>query len=137
MSAATLEAPTQARTPGATRAAPGEYQFEMAKVNRLLGGPDYSTAIGSCVEGERMIVALMRMAAGTGAEPHSHPNEQWIYILEGTFRAVVGGKPCEVPAGSVLYIPSNTVHEGRATAEADVVFFTVKDASHSLHGMKA
>src|SRR6266545_2258566 len=30
---------------------------------------------------------LVRMPAGTGAEPHSHPNEQWIYILEGTFRA--------------------------------------------------
>ncbi len=29
-----------------------------------------------------MIVGLMRMKAGTGAEPHSHPNEQWIYVLE-------------------------------------------------------
>jgi hypothetical protein len=29
------------------------------------------------------------------------------------------------------------VHAGRATAESDVVFFTVKDASHSLHGIKA
>ena len=41
-------------------------------------------------EGDRMIVGLMRMPAGTGAEPHSHPNEQWIYILEGTFRARIG-----------------------------------------------
>ena len=39
-----------------------------------------------------MIVALMRMPAGTGAEPHSHPNEQWIYILQGTFRAKIGGR---------------------------------------------
>jgi quercetin dioxygenase-like cupin family protein len=131
----TMDRPA-ARTPGATRAAPGEHVFEMAKVNRILGGPDYSSAIGSCVEGDRMIVALMRMAAGTGAEPHSHPNEQWIYVLEGTFRAVVDGKPCEVPAGSVLYIPSNAVHSGRATEDRDVVFFTVKDASHSLHGIK-
>jgi hypothetical protein len=28
------------------------------------------------------------------------------------------------------------VHSGKATADADVVFFTVKDASHSLHGSK-
>src|SRR3712207_6572095 len=53
-----------ARTPGATRAGEGEYLFELAKVNHILGGPDYSTANGSCVEGERMIVALMRMPAG-------------------------------------------------------------------------
>ena len=46
------------------RAGPGEYLFDLAKVNHILGGPDYSTANGACVEGERMIVGLMRMAAG-------------------------------------------------------------------------
>jgi quercetin dioxygenase-like cupin family protein len=126
-----------ARTPGAKRAGPGEYVFDLAKVNHILGGPDYSTANGACVEGDRMIVGLMRMAAGTGAEAHSHPNEQWIYILEGTFRATVDGQDVEAKAGSVLYIPSNVVHSGKATPDRDVVFFTVKDASHSLHGMKA
>jgi quercetin dioxygenase-like cupin family protein len=84
-----------------------------------------------------MIVGLMRMKAGTGAEPHSHPNEQWIYVLEGTFRANIDGKEIDVTPGSVVYIPANTVHAGRATPEGDVVFFTVKDASHSLHGTKA
>jgi len=126
-----------ARTPGATRAGPGEYLFDLSKVDPILGGPDYSTANGACVEGDRMIVGLMRMPAGTGAEPHSHPNEQWIYILQGTFRATVGGKEVEAKAGSLLYIPSNVVHGGKATADGDVVFFTVKDASHSLHGIKA
>jgi quercetin dioxygenase-like cupin family protein len=126
-----------ARTPGATRAGAGEYVFDLAKLNKIKGGPDYSSVEGGCVEGDRMIVALMRMPAGTGAEAHSHPNEQWIYILEGTFKAQVGGKEVEAKAGSVLYIPSNVVHSGKATAEGDVVFFTVKDASHSLHGVKA
>jgi quercetin dioxygenase-like cupin family protein len=129
--------PAPARTPGAKRAGPDEYVFDLARLNHILGGPDYSTANGACVEGDRMIVGLMRMPAGTGAEAHSHPNEQWIYILQGTFRATVGGKDVEAPAGSVLYIPSNVVHSGKATPDADVVFFTVKDASHSLHGMKA
>ncbi len=126
----------EARTPGAKRAAPGEYTFQLAKLNKIMGGPDYSTAEGTCVEGDRMMVALMRMKAGTGAEPHSHPNEQWIYILEGTFDAVVGGKEQRVEAGSVLYIPSNTEHAGKATPDSDVLFFTVKDTSHSLHGFK-
>jgi quercetin dioxygenase-like cupin family protein len=126
-----------ARTPGATRAGAGEYVFDLAKVNHILGGPDYSTANGACVEGDRMIVGLMRMPAGTGAQAHSHPNEQWIYILEGTFQATVDGKDVTAKAGSVLYIPSNAVHSGKATPDADVVFFTVKDASHSLHGIKA
>ena len=126
-----------ARTPGAKRARDGEHHFELAKANHIKGGPDYSTAVGACIEGDRMMVALMRMPAGTGAEPHSHPNEQWIFILEGTFRAQVGGQEIEAKPGSVIYIPSNTLHSGKATPEADVLFFTVKDTSHSLHGMKA
>jgi quercetin dioxygenase-like cupin family protein len=126
-----------ARTPGATRAGEGQYLFDLGKLNKIKGGPDYSSVEGGCVEGDRMIVALMRMPAGTGAEPHSHPNEQWIYILEGTFRAKVGDKEVEAKAGSLLYIPSNVVHSGKATPDGDVVFFTCKDASHSLHGVKA
>ena len=84
-----------------------------------------------------MIVGLMRMPAGTGADPHSHPNEQWIYILEGTFQAKIGDQELEAKPGSLVYVPANVVHSGRASAKGDVVFFTCKDASHSLHGIKA
>ena len=131
-----------AKTPGAKRAGPGEHYFELAelarmKVAQIQGGPTYSTAVGACIEGDRMMVAQMRMAAGTGAEPHSHPNEQWIYILEGTFEMDIGGTKVTARPGSVLYIPSDVVHSGRVTPDADVVFFTVKDTSHSLQGVKA
>ncbi len=125
------------RTPGATRAAPGQYVFDLAGLQKIMAGPGYSTAHGPCVEGDRMIVGLMRMNAGTGAEPHSHPNEQWIYVLQGTFRANIGGKEFDVKPGSVVYIPANTIHAGKATPDGDVVFFTVKDGSHNLFGVKA
>ena len=125
-----------ARTPGAKRAGPGEYLFEMAKIDPIMGGPDYSTAFGACVEGDRMIVALMRMPAGTKSEPHSHPNEQWMYQLEGSSRTIIDGKEYDRTPGMVTYIPANTVHHGRVTSEEDSVFFTVKDASHGLHGIK-
>lgn len=127
----------EVRTPGAVRAGNGAYVFEMASVNNLMGGPDYSTAEGSCVEGERIIVALMRMEAGTGAVAHSHPNEQWIYVLEGTFEATIEGKTHIVKPGSAVYVPANAEHFGRASAEGDVVFFTCKDTSHGLHGIKS
>jgi quercetin dioxygenase-like cupin family protein len=132
-----MEQAAAARTPGALRAGAGQHVFDLASVNHILGGPAYSTANGACVEGDRMIVGLMRMPAGTGAEAHSHPNEQWIYILEGTFKGEVDGRPFEARPGTLLYMPANVVHSGKATDDGDVVFFTVKDASHSLHGTKA
>ncbi|HEY1724146.1 MAG TPA: cupin domain-containing protein [Steroidobacteraceae bacterium] len=128
--------PPEALTPGVKRAGPGEYHFDLKRVNSVMGGPEYSTAFGGCVEGERMMAALMRMPAGTGAEMHSHPNEQWIYILEGAMESNVNGQREVMRPGTVIYIPAGTRHFGRALAGEDVVFFTVKDTSHGLHGVK-
>ena len=129
--------PTTARTPGAKRAGEGEHLFDLAKVNHIKGGPDYSSVEGACVEGDRMIVAVMRMPAGTGAEPHSHPNEQWIYVLEGKFEIRIKGETHVVGPQGLIYIPAEEIHQGGATVDADCVFFTCKDASHGLHGIKA
>ena len=127
---------TGARTPGAKRAGAGEFFFELTKVDPIKGGPTYSTAFGPCVEGDRLIVALMRIPAGTKSEPHTHPNEQWIYVLEGTFDVTVSGQRSLVKPGSLVYIPANAIHSATATPEADVVFFTAKDGSHGLQGKK-
>ena len=129
-------AKTTPLTPGAKRAGPGEYYFDMTKVNSIMGGPDYSSVFGGVVEGERMIAALMRMPAGGGSVPHSHPNEQWVYVLEGTMDSTVDGQRRLVKPGEAIYIPANVVHCATATAEKDVIFFTVKDASHGLHGIR-
>ena len=126
-----------ARTPGAKRAGPGEDYFDIARINEIMGGPEYSTVFGGVVEGERIIVGLMRMPAGTGSVPHSHPNEQWVYILDGTMDSVVDGQRQLVPPGGVIYIPANIIHHATATPDKDVVFFTAKDGSYGLHGIKA
>lgn len=125
------------RTTGARRAKEGEYLFDLARIDQFKVGADYSTTTASCIEGDRMMVALARMAAGTGADAHSHPNEQWIFVLKGTFVGDVAGNPFEAKAGMVVYIPANAIHSGKAAADSDVEFFTVKDSSHSLHGIKS
>lgn len=126
----------QARTPGAKRAGTGEYVFDFAAVNQIPGGPAYSPVFGGCVEGDRMIVALMRAPAGKIGDPHSHPNEQWIYVLEGHFEFRIDGQVHKVGPQGLIYVPADQLHQGGATPEADCVFFTCKDASHGLHGIK-
>jgi quercetin dioxygenase-like cupin family protein len=121
--------------PEATRAGDGEYMFEMAKQKHFLAGPEYSTTNGYVVEGDRMMVGLMRMPAGTGAGLHSHPNEQWIYVIEGAWDGEVDGKKVLAKAGSVVYIPGDAPHAGKATPDRDLVFFTCKDTSFRIAGV--
>lgn len=133
--------PTTAGTATATQAPPrgekagaGKYVFELARVNRVEAGPDYSTATGSLVEGERFMMGLMRMPKGTGAQPHSHPNEQWVYVIEGTLLIEVDGIKGEAKPGCLVYFPPNSVHASMASPERDVVFLTGKDLTHGLWG---
>lgn len=132
----TPDTPATARTPGAHRAQPGQHVFNLKTINQIMGGPDYSPVFGGCVEGDRMIVALMTAPAGKTSEPHSHPNEQWIYVLEGVMQLIVDGVTHTAQPGDVIYIPANTIHCGSTPPGRDAMFFTVKDASHSLHGIK-
>jgi len=127
---------SEARTPGAKRAGNGEYLFDMHKVNQIMGGPAYSPVFGGCVEGDRMIVALMRYPAGKPSDAHSHPNEQWIFILEGEMDMEFDGKWIRAKPGDVFYVPAGKIHKAANNGDRDVVFFTCKDASHGLHGTK-
>ena len=123
-------------TRGAKRAGPGEYVFDMHNVNTIMGGREYSPVFGACGEGERMIVALMRYPAGKPSDAHSHPNEQWIFVLEGELEMEFDGKWHRAKAGDAIYVPANKVHKAANNGSQDVVFFTCKDASHGLHGKK-
>lgn len=130
-------APSEAPSGGAPegiKAGEGRYFFELAGVNHIEAGPAYSTANGSLVSGERIMMGLMHMPKGTGARPHSHPNEQWIYVVEGTVEAEVAGVTSKAGPGTLVYIPANAVHRVVATPERDVVFLTAKDRSHGIWG---
>jgi quercetin dioxygenase-like cupin family protein len=129
-------APVKNQPPQGIKAGKGAYMFEMARLNDLDGGPDYSTARGSLVEGERFMMGLMRMPKGTGADPHSHPNEQWVYIIEGRLAFEVDGYKGEAKPGSLLYFPPNSVHSSQASSDRDVVFLTGKDRSFGLWGIR-
>src|SRR6266496_5513917 len=118
------------KTPGAIKAGDGHYTFDLARLATIDAGPGYSSAHGPLVEGERIQIGLMRMPKGTGGRPHSHPNEQWVYVIQGALESEVDGVKSRVPAGSLVYVPANVVHSALATPEEDVVFLTAKDMSH-------
>ena len=114
----------------------GGYIFDMASLTHVNAGGTYSTAKGGLVEGERMQCGLMNKARGTGAKPHSHPNEQWNFVVKGRLRVNIEGQPeTIVGPGTLLFFPANKVHSTVALPDEDVVFFVVKDMSHGIVGI--
>jgi quercetin dioxygenase-like cupin family protein len=122
------------KTEGAIRAGNGRYVFDMARLEGIDAGKGYSTAHGPVVEGDRIQIGLIHFPRGTGGKPHTHPNEQWIYVLEGTLDCEVDGVKSRVSKGSLVYIPANVVHSAIATPDGDVRFLTAKDTSHGIVG---
>ena len=55
-----------------------------------------------------------QIEAGAVLPEHSHPHEQIVNMLEGTYELVVGGERFVLSAGEVLVIPGGVIHGGRA-----------------------
>ena len=66
------------------------------------------------VSGREVIQTIVELEPGTTAPRHSHPGEEIIYVLEGTWEYTLDGQPpLIVKAGEVLFIPAGTVHSAR------------------------
>ena len=66
------------------------------------------------VAGREIIQTIVELDPGTTAPRHSHPGEEIIYVLEGTWEYTLEGQPpATVKAGGVLFIPAGTIHSAR------------------------
>ena len=66
------------------------------------------------IPGRETVQAIVEIAPGTTAARHSHPGEEIIYVLEGTWEYTVQGKPpVTLKAGDVLFISAGTIHSAR------------------------
>ena len=122
------------KTAGAIKGGEGRYHYPFSRLKKVPAGTGYSTSHGGVVEGERMLVGYIHKPRGTGSRMHTHPNEQFNYVVQGTLRGSVNGKPVVAPAGTLIYIPANAPHTLVSTPEEDVIFIAIKDLSHGIIG---
>jgi quercetin dioxygenase-like cupin family protein len=122
------------KTTGAVKGGQGKYHYAFSKLKKVPAGTGYSTSHGGVVEGERMLVGYIHKPRGTGSRMHKHPNEQFNYVVQGTLKGSVNGKPVVAPAGTLIYIPANAPHTLVSTPEEDVIFIAIKDLSHGIIG---
>ncbi len=106
---------------------------------RVLSGPTIETAksstIGAVLYGEHIAVALAMQAAGSGAKAHSHPNEQFNYIVQGVMVSDINDEKLTFgKKGMIVHTPSLSIHTGQACPDEDMVFFAMKDTRHGITG---
>ncbi len=64
--------------------------------------------------GREVIQVRVDLDPGVAFPNHTHPGEEIIYVLEGTFEYQVEGRPpMTLKAGDVLFIPAGTIHAAR------------------------
>jgi quercetin dioxygenase-like cupin family protein len=100
----------------------GRYVFDLYDIERIAAGGNagskqhYANTRAALVEGKNVQVGLAFEKRGCGARPHTHPNEQFNFVVKGTLKVDVGDKKgMLVPTGSVAYFPANVVHRSIAT----------------------
>ncbi len=100
--------------------------YRLSDMPRTVITPEHSTAEGPTIKGRRIEVGYYRYAAGSGAKPHAHPEEQVITVLKGRIRSRVGDAEKILGPGEAVHIPANVVHENWAI-EGEVEFISCKD----------
>lgn len=88
------------------------------------------------VEGKEVVMVLAEIAPGATTGPHLHAGQEFAYLLEGSLRLVVAGKPpVTFKPGEAVQQPPQQVHEGQnpsATTPAKILAVYVADKGQPL-----
>lgn len=90
----------------------------------------YSAGLGPVLRSEKCEFVKARFLEGTGAELHSHPEEQTVYCVAGRLRATLGeGDDAEefiIEPGEAAFNPSNVPHGVIALEDSVVLSFKIR-----------
>jgi len=71
--------------------------------------------------GMNIMLSIVEIAPRTAGTIHSHPEEQWGYLLQGECVRVQGGEEVAMRAGSFWFTPANTPHGIRTGAIGAII----------------
>jgi quercetin dioxygenase-like cupin family protein len=72
-----------------------------------------------------------------GPGPHSHPEDDVFYVIEGTMSVLIGESWIDAPRGSFILIPGGVTHdfENRSDARAGILDFTNGEFESEMPGI--
>jgi quercetin dioxygenase-like cupin family protein len=69
---------------------------------------------------------LLLMPGKSPHPPHQHPEEEILFITEGSGEVTIEGKPYKVSAGSAMYCEANKLHGITNTGSKPLLFYFCK-----------
>jgi len=75
------------------------------------------------LSGDQGIIVWWSIGAGVHVEPHSHPNEQIVWMLKGKMEFRLGSEQRVCGQGDVVVIPGGTEHEAWFREDSEVIDF--------------
>lgn len=76
---------------------------------------------GRFLHTDNMTVVYWHIDAGAPLPEHAHPHEQIVNIMAGEYELTVKGNTRLLTPGSIVVIPSNVVHSGKARTECSII----------------
>jgi quercetin dioxygenase-like cupin family protein len=90
----------------------------------------------SCLSGGQGMIVWWSIGAGVHVEPHSHPNEQIVWMLKGKMEFRLGSEQRLCSQGDVVVIPGGTEHEAWFREDTEVIDFFAPPRAEFLLGGK-
>jgi hypothetical protein len=82
------------------------------------------------------MIVWWSIGAGVHVEPHSHANEQIVWMLKGKMEFRLGSEQRVCSGGDVVVIPGGTEHEAWFREDTEVIDFFAPPRAEFLHGGK-
>ena len=88
------------------------------------------------LSGDQGMVVWWSIRAGVHVEPHSHVNEQIVWMLKGKMEFRLGSEQRVCGQGDVVVIPGGTEHEAWFREDTEVIDFFAPPCDDFLSGGK-
>lgn len=81
--------------------------------------------VNACIfPGEQAMLSVVRVEPNATGSMHSHPQEQWGVMLEGSCTRIQGGEEVEVTVGDFWHTPGGVMH-GIRTGDRSAVILDI------------
>lgn len=84
--------------------------FNLDEIEADLITPEYSSAVGPNIRGEKIEVGRFFYPKGSEARTHAHPNEQFQIVIRGRARFITGDEEKILGPGDVIHNLPNVEH---------------------------